>query len=82
MDFFLQTLVKRKKLSQTNMIIIQQCLLMPMTSMATIPLVFKYVRLDIALLSMILMFINRKHDFTNTIIVYFVFLFIDSLYHV
>ena len=72
-EFFLQTLVKRKKLKQWKMIMIQQCLLMPLTTILTLPIIYKYVNLNVAMLSLLFNFMHRGHDFTNTIFVFLIF---------
>eukprot|EP00466_Bigelowiella_natans_P010047 jgi/Bigna1/90330/estExt_fgenesh1_pg.C_670084 len=63
MEFFLQTLVKRKRLSQTHMLGMQQ-LLMIVCTMAALP-VLSNVRIPLALLSLVLNFVQRGHEMRN-----------------
>ena len=67
-EFFLQTLVKRKFVSQANMIFLQR-VLMFFASVAAAKVVLLHVMLHLALLSMLLNFANRGHDVLNCAIV-------------
>lgn len=67
MDFFLQTLVKKKYLQQQSMLVLQQ-ILMAASSIAAVD-VLRRVNIYIAVASMILNFANRKHDLLNTMII-------------
>ena len=63
MEFFLQTLVKRKKLKQSYMLGLQN-LLMLCSSVAAVPILL-HVNIVVAFLSLVLNFCNRKHDVLN-----------------
>ena len=67
MEFFLQTLVKKKHLSQCYMLVLQH-ILMVASSVAAIA-VLTHVNFYIGVLSMMLNFVNRKRDFLNTAVV-------------
>ena len=73
MEFFMQTLVKKKVISQNLMLILQRILMLFSTT-ATIPLLLDIPFL-IPILSCILNFKNRGHDFMNVLIVYVLFVF-------
>jgi hypothetical protein len=66
MEFFLQTLVKKGYLTQTRMLFLQK-VLMTASSIAAIS-VLRYVNILIALLSLWLNFVHRKHDVYNTML--------------
>eukprot|EP01040_Poterioochromonas_malhamensis_P004747 gene4747-5094_t len=68
MEFFLQTLVKKRYLSQERMLMMQQILMLAATLIAVN--VLRYVNIPLALLSLTFNFIHRKHDFLNTIIIF------------
>ena len=67
MEFFLQTLVKRGILSQGCMMILNG-ILMTASSLAAVGAVFGRVRLEAALISLLLNFVNRGHDVCNTLV--------------
>lgn len=67
MDFFLQTLVKKKYLRQERMLALQQVLMLA-SSVAAID-VLKRVNVASAVCSLVLNFVNRKHDVVNTMVV-------------
>ena len=67
MEFFLQTLVKKKRLSQSTMLTMQH-ILMAASSIAALA-VLKHVSIWISVLSTVLNFVNRKRDFMNTALV-------------
>ena len=67
MEFFLQTLVKKKKFSQMTMLNLQK-VLMAAATLATVPVLLE-VSLPVTLISLILNFVNRKHDFLNTLFI-------------
>ena len=67
MEFFLQTLVKRKYMTQT-MLIRLQVLLMLVASVAAFS-VLRVVRPSVALLSLLLNMCHRGHDVANTVVV-------------
>jgi hypothetical protein len=64
MEFFLQTLVKKKRLSQSNMLFLQQVLMIASTVAAIGVLV--QVNMIVSMSSLVLNFVNRKHDLINT----------------
>ncbi|CAM9169263.1 unnamed protein product [Ectocarpus fasciculatus] len=66
MDFFLQTLVKKKYLPQQSMLVLQQILMLA-SSIAAVS-VLKRVNMIVALASLVLNFVNRKHDVLNTMV--------------
>ena len=70
MEFFLQTLVKKKHMSQSFMLLLQH-ILMAASSVAAYA-VLVHVNIYIGILSTVLNFINRKKDFLNTTIVIFI----------
>lgn len=72
MEFFLQTLVKKKYLSQSNMLNLQ-LLLMFASTLAAI-FVLHRVNLIIVIMSCIMNIVNRKYDFLNMCIIYGVIL--------
>jgi len=65
MEFFLQTLVKRRVLGQQTMLQMQQMLMLVSTFAAL--QVMGYVWLPVALLSLVLNLVHRHHDVTNTV---------------
>ena len=67
MEFFLQSMVKRGVFSQQNGLLING-LLMISSSLAAIGAVFGRVRIEAAVISLLLNFINRGHDVLNTMI--------------
>lgn len=67
MEFFLQTLVKKSYMRQATMLWMQQILMLASTFAAFY--VLRSVNVYVACLSLILNFVNRKHDFENTLLV-------------
>ena len=67
MEFFLQTLVKKKHMTQDMMLALQKVLMTEATLVALY--VLKRVNLLVALSSLALNFLNRKHDVTNCLII-------------
>jgi hypothetical protein len=68
MEFFLQSLVKRKILRQIEMLHLQRLLITSATLSALIP-IFGSVQLELCMLSLVLNFVNRYHDVFNTILI-------------
>jgi len=68
LEFFLQSLVKRKILSQSTMLILNQWLMI-VSSMAAMQSVLQTVMWPICLASVALNFSHRHHDVFNTMIV-------------
>ena len=68
MEFFLQSLVKRKVLSQSTMLALNR-LLMIVSSLAAIQSIFGIVRWETCVLSLVLNFVNRHHDVLNTMFI-------------
>lgn len=64
MEFFLQSLVKRRILSQATMLLLNQ-FLMVVSSVSSIP-VLLHVSVPVSLASLVLNFVNRHHDVGNT----------------
>ncbi len=64
MEFFLQTLVKKKHLSQRAMLGLQKVLMLASTVAAC--RVLMQISVPLSLASLVLNFIHRKHDFLNT----------------
>lgn len=64
LEFFLQSMVKRQKLSQQAMLLIN-ALLMAASSVATVP-VLPFVQPGLAAMSLVLNLLHRRHDVTNT----------------
>ena len=71
MEFFLQTLVKKKYIVQHQMLCLQ-IMLMTASTIAAL-YVLQYVSIPIAVLSVILNFINRNHDVFNTMLILVLF---------
>ena len=67
MDFFLQTLVKKKYITQKLMLDLQMVLMTASTIAALY--VLQYVHLVVALASLVLNFTNRGHDVFNSMLV-------------
>ena len=84
MEFFLQTLVKRKILSQSYMLVLQKILMLA-ASLSAIKVLFgsdgepAVVRPEICLLSLLLNFIHRHHDVLNTIGIALAYCVFDSV---
>ena len=72
MEFFLQTLVKKKYLSQSNMLKLQVVLMTAATIAAVY--VLQHVSILISCLSVFLNFTNRGHDVFNTMAILFGFI--------
>ena len=67
MEFFLQSLVRRRALSQTVMLVLNRWLMI-VSSLAAIKAVLWIVRWDLCVLSLLLNLVNRYHDVTNTLL--------------
>eukprot|EP01031_Cornospumella_fuschlensis_P030682 gene30682-37075_t len=67
MEFFLQTLVKRKYMSQTQLLSLQHVLMLAATLSAAAML--RFVSPLLSLCSFIMMFLNRKQDLFNTMLI-------------
>jgi hypothetical protein len=67
LEFFLQTLVKKKYMRQDTMLQMQK-VLMTASSLAAF-WVLRHVNIPIALVSLVMNFINRKHDVMNTMLI-------------
>jgi hypothetical protein len=65
MEFFLQSLVRRKVLSQPAMLWLNR-FLMAVSSLAAVPAIVGTVRWELCLLSLVLNFSHRHHDVFNT----------------
>jgi len=70
MEFFLQTLVKKKYMKQGTMLGLQHVLMVASSLVAVF--VLQYVNVYVALSSLSLNFLNRKFDFLNTMLIYLV----------
>lgn len=68
MEFFLQSLVKRKLLRQDEMLWLQRLLITSATLSSIVP-IFGTVRVELCVLSLLLNFANRHHDVANTMLV-------------
>ena len=68
MEFFLQSMVKRKTLAQSHMLLLQR-LLMTASSLAAVVAVVPIVRLDVVCASLLLNIIHRHHDVANTMFI-------------
>lgn len=81
MEFFLQTLVKRRHLGQTTMLRLNK-LLMVSSSVAASCILYQNLVHPVficgCLLSLVLNILRRGHDFTNTSIVAFVEFFLHT----
>jgi hypothetical protein len=73
MEFFLQTLVKKKYLKQSTMLSMQN-ILMTAATIAAVQ-VLQYSSIFASLASLFLNFVHRKHDATNTLLVLSLLLF-------
>jgi hypothetical protein len=67
MEFFLQTLVKKKYMQQSTMLTLQVVLMTASTIAALY--VLRYVNIALAMASLVLNFTNRGHDVLNTMAV-------------
>ncbi|RYH19685.1 hypothetical protein EON65_25715 [archaeon] len=67
MEFFLQTLVKRKHMSQTQLLTLQHILMLAASLSAAA--VLRFVSPLLSLCSLMMMFLNRKQDLFNTMLV-------------
>ena len=72
MEFFLQTLVKKKYMNQQTMLNLQMVLMTAATIAALY--VLQYVSIAVALLSVFLNFTNRGHDVFNTMAILVAFI--------
>jgi len=77
MEFFLQTLVKKDYLQQSQMLQLQGILMLAST-LAALP-VMRFIHWDIAFLSLVGNFTMRKHDLRNTMLLYMICLLMLSL---
>ena len=68
MEFFLQTLVKRKKMSQNVMLFMQWLLMMAASLKATSLL--HHVNISAAIASLLMNFHARKYDLFNTVVIW------------
>ena len=68
MEFFLQSLVKRKLLCQKEMLLLQR-LLITSATLSSITPIFGHVRLELCAASLLLNFVHRYHDLVNTMLV-------------
>lgn len=66
MEFFLQSLVKRRVMSQASMLSLNR-LLVAVSSLAALPAVATIVRWDACIVSLILNLVHRHHDVINTL---------------
>lgn len=64
MEFFLQTLVKKRYMLQSTMLMLQK-LLMTASTIAAVHVLLLYVNVWVSMLSLVLNFVHRKHDMTN-----------------
>jgi len=78
MEFFLQTLVKKGHMTQFKMLVMQQ-FLMASSSVASV-FVLIYVDFRVALISLLLNFVHRKHDVVNTLLVWALIYGYDTYY--
>ena len=78
MEFFLQTLVKKKYMTQISMLFLQKVLMLASTVAAIY--VLQHVNFIYCFVSVVLNFINRKHDLFNTIVLVFGLLSIDHFF--
>jgi hypothetical protein len=67
LEFFMQTLVKRKRLQQNHMLLLNQFLMFVSTG-AALPVLLCVLPVP-AVLSCLLNFVRRGHDFSNTLVV-------------
>jgi hypothetical protein len=66
MEFFLQSLVRRKVLSQSRMLWLNR-FLMAVSSLAAVPAIITTVRWELCLFSLVLNITHRHHDVFNTV---------------
>ena len=71
LEFFLQTLVKRKVLKQNHMLVLNQILMVVSTS-AAIPVLVNDVCVPVASTLLLLNFVNRKQEMANVAVAAFV----------
>lgn len=67
-EFFLQTLVKIRLMSQQRMLVLQRLLMLSATFPA-VTVVTQFVDWHLAIFSLLLNFGNRKHDWFNTLLI-------------
>ncbi len=68
MEFFLQSLVKRRHMDQSTMLLLNRWLML-VSSVASLRAVLTVVRWDLCALSLLLQFRNRHHDVLNTMLI-------------
>jgi hypothetical protein len=68
MEFFLQTMVRRKALSQVNMLWLQR-LLMTASTLSAIVAVFPHLHSSVFCASLVLNLLNRHHNVLNTMLI-------------
>lgn len=78
MEFFLQSLVKKDIMLQEILLVMQNLLMIAASLSATF--VLKFVDFKIAIVSLLLNFIHRKHDFLNTVFLSCLLLFCSSYF--
>jgi hypothetical protein len=76
MEFFLQTLVKKNYMSQFMMLCMQKVLMSAATISAIS--VLQVVNIYIAVVSLVLNFVNRKHDVLNTMALAIIFKLVEE----
>jgi hypothetical protein len=77
MEFFLQTMVKRRLISQQGMLALQW-LLMTVSSLAAFDAVLGPLRMEVFVMSLLFNFYNRGHDVLNTMLVALTLMIVDS----
>jgi hypothetical protein len=80
MEFFLQTLVKKGFMKQEMMLNLQKILMFASTIVAMNLL--QYISFPVALVSLVLNFTYRKHDFLNSMIIFVGFAVLNSILNV
>ncbi len=68
MEFFLQSLVKRRHIDQSTMLLLNRWLML-VSSVASLRAVLTVVRWDLCAFSLLLQFRNRHHDVFNTMLI-------------
>jgi len=69
MEFFLQTLVKRKFISQDTMLGLNQFLMIIASITAVRMMIFSHLHFGLSLFSLFLNFVNRGHENANALCV-------------
>ena len=77
MEFFLQTMVKRRTMKQSTMLWLQRLLMLSSSLGALV--VLQHVHVPVCLLSIIMNFIHRHHDIQNTMGITILFLAIKMI---